>query len=411
MKNFWKKSIAASTIAVMATSTVAFASVPLRGAFEEGGAEVLWYAPEQRITITAYDDELVFFVNQTRALVNGIEVNLPEPIANVNGTSVITEASLQAVVDTLLAIDAPEYAYDGPRPTGFIHRIDHAGRVAYLFGTLHAGPAEMFPLADVVYEAMYRSTIFATEIDLFGEDYSPEELERLLSSILIPDGKTIYEILTPEAYERYVYALSTFGVPYAQFYRVSPTIMQMEVTRMVMAEVGDVDFAAATSSVDIYVVNHALRRELPTIGLVTNATQMENISHAPNEILNLTAISFPTLEELIYEVENSQIIDAISGPYILNDREGLNATNIVYDYGDYKILMTHQADVFLNMRSLEFAESILDIMEEMEEDDVLFVAVGVSHVVRAGLLGGIELRNIVDFLTEKGVLVTPIYNY
>lgn len=411
MKKFWKKSIITSTVAVITTSVVAFANaaIPIRTAFEELGADVSWYAPEQRITITIadYDDEFVFFVSQTRAIINGSEFTLPDPVSNASGTSIITENSLQAVVDFLLEYE--EEVYLGPRPTGFIHRIEHEGRVAYLFGTLHAGPSEMFPLADVVYDAMYRSTIFATEIDLLAENYSPEEVERLMNSIFIRDGQTIYDILTPEAYERYVYALSTFGMQYSQFYRISPTIMQMEVTRTVMAEVDNVDFAAATSSVDVYVVNHALRRGLPTIGLVTNAVQMENISHAPNEILNLTAGSFPTLEELTLELENSQIIDLISLPYILNDRDSLNAANLVEDYGDYKILMTHQAEVFLNMRSLEFAESILSIMEEMDEEDVLFVAVGVSHVVRAGLLGGIELRNIVDFLTEKGVSVTPIY--
>lgn len=420
MKNIFKKTVATLLITVtMATSAVA--NIPIRQTFEAGGATVNWYGDEARITILAEGDVLDLFLNSTRAVVNGNEIILPDFIFVEGGTSFLTEASLLAILDALILEVLDEevetiednqsvQAVQDSRPTGFLHRIEHAGNTAYLFGTLHAGPSYMFPLHDMVYEAMLRSDIFATEVSLSGEEYTEEDWMQLEAAILLPDDLTIADILSEEAYEWYVYATQTYGLRYQEFYRLSPTFIQFDLMRRAMAYAENVDFSGANSSVDLYVVEHALERELPIIGLVTNAQQMTHLSQAPLEVFEVVAATFPTFEAAVEEFSNVALTTEFAASYIANYISGLNAWALEEGSHGHEALIRHNAETLLNTRSREFAHEIIRLLESFEEDEVLFIAIGVSHVIRYGNILGIELQNVVDFLREEGVVVEALFN-
>ncbi|MCL1925037.1 MAG: TraB/GumN family protein [Defluviitaleaceae bacterium] len=416
MNNFFKKTAATLTLTATISAT-AFANIPIRNTFEEGGATVNWYAPQSRITILAEGDTLELFVNDTLAIVNGNEITLPNPIFIENGTSFLTNESLLAVLEALL-IEASEennedieVVYDGPRPTGFLHRIEHAGNTAYLFGTVHAGPSNMFPLHGMVYEAMLRSNVFATEIDMFPE-ITPELVEAMQNAISLPNNLTIADIFDEELYESFVYNVKSFGLEYEMFYRLSPTFLHFELLRTALAEAQDVDFGYAQNSVDVYVITHALERDIPVLGLVTNEQQLSHIAQAPIEVFIATAEIMGTLEEFVAELSEGGSLEIdFATPYINNDYNAIN--QLFLEDGTLNLdeaLVRHNANVILNLRSREFAHSIIELLESFSGDEVLFVAVGASHVVRAGLVLDIELRNIVDFLIEEGVLVEPLWN-
>jgi len=314
----------------------------------------------------------------------------------------------------------PEMTAEGSEIHGAIHRIEYGDNVVYLFGSLHAGVPEWYPLADVVEEAMARADVFAFEFDFSMASYSPEEIAEIMGMMngdhMLPGDQTLAELLPEEVYNDLVYHLPSYGVNYEDVYRQNPVALVMALQTDVTMELLNEAGVSALNSVDFYVLSVALEREASIIGLEPMMQQLR-IAFAPDdEVLELAGFDAFTVEEIMQDAlvgfgSREALIEAmgdemnLSEYYATNNLVRINelsqptAETMENAYGRYMI------DVLMNFRSTYYANEIARLLQDTEEPTIFFVTVGLSHVMREGE----HLTNIVEQLDLLGIEAVPIF--
>lgn len=305
---------------------------------------------------------------------------------------------------------------------GAIHRIEYGDNVVYLFGTMHAATSDWFPLADVVEEAMRRADVFAFESDLTFESVELDELLALRTFYeedrFLPDDQTLADVLPADIHESLVEHIESFGRTYEDVSRMNPIALAVELQVEVMAEI----FADAgiyydgQLGVDGYILDFAMRHDVPIIGLEPVLQQMR-IGFAPNEeILNRAGfdgsladlmydafIEFISRDELLEILKEEEVV--IYTDYLHNDLETMIQGMKVTDEELENEFMRYMVEVLMNFRSTYYAERIAELLRDTEEPTTFFVAVGISHVIRTGD----HLTNIVEQLALLGITAEPIF--
>src|SRR6185369_12677626 len=92
---------------------------------------------------------------------------------------------------------------DVPR-RGALYRVHHEGKTSYLFGTIHVGKQDFFPLEPQVTEALAKSSSLVLELDVRASGPYYRALERHGQ---YPAGHTISEHLSPAALAKLQLAL------------------------------------------------------------------------------------------------------------------------------------------------------------------------------------------------------------
>jgi len=295
---------------------------------------------------------------------------------------------------------------------GAIHRVEYGDNVVYLFGTLHGGREEWFPLADVVEDAMRRADIFATEIDFFNA----EAMEAaMMDVVLLPDGQSWVDILPREAYEHLVYVVETYGESYEYMRNINPAVIVSTITLQLAESLVDNFEIGATIddlSVDGYVQGVALELGRPIIGLESVEQQMNIAFNLPADALVDLIMNFFPMEEMMEYLENSEEMS-------LGEMVYLYETNNLTALADGFALITsveatidspygiYMREIVMNYRSTYYANVIAGLLRETEEPTTFFVAVGLSHVIRAR--GGEEFTDIVEQLELLGFEAVPLY--
>jgi len=314
----------------------------------------------------------------------------------------------------------PEVTGSGSEIHGAIHRIEYGDHVVYLFGSMHAGESAWYPLADVVEDAMARADVFAFEFDFTMASYSPEEIAEIVAAMsgdhTLPDDQTLAEFLSEEVYENLVYHLPSYDVDYEDVYRQNPIALSMsiqtDVSLALFREIG----ISPTYSIDFYVLNVAMEREVPIIGLEPTMQQVRIAFTPDEEILETAGFDAFTIDEIMEAsvvdfVSRDALIEALADEmnlheyYVANDLTRINElfqpTPEMMDnaYGRYMI------DVLMNFRSTYYANEIARLLQDTEEPTTFFVTVGISHVMREGE----HLTNIVEQLDLLGIEAVPIF--
>lgn len=314
----------------------------------------------------------------------------------------------------------PEVIDGGSDIHGAIHRIEYGDNVVYLFGSMHAGAAEWYPLSDVVEDAMARADVFAFEFDFTMATYSPEEVAEVVATMqgdhVLPDGQTLAEFLPEDLYNNLVYHLPSYGVAYETIYRQNPVALVMNLQTEVTMELFSEMDITPLYSVDFYVLSIAMEEGAPLIGLEPTLQQLQ-IAFAPNEeILEAAGFDAFTVEEIMQDAlvgfgSREDLIEAVGDEMNLSEyyasnnlvriNELFQVTSEMMDnaFGRYMI------DVLMNFRSTYYANEIASLLRDTEEPTTFFVTVGLSHIMREGD----HLTNIVEQLDLLGIEAVPIF--
>jgi uncharacterized protein YbaP (TraB family) len=90
----------------------------------------------------------------------------------------------------------------------------------YLFGTVHAGKASFFPLAEPVQKAFADATVLAVEADILNT----EAMAKSAPSMLLTPPDRLDKRISAPVYERYRKQLDRFGIPETQTAQLKPFI-------------------------------------------------------------------------------------------------------------------------------------------------------------------------------------------
>ncbi len=98
------------------------------------------------------------------------------------------------------------------------------GAIAYLLGSLHVLTPEWYPLSGVINQAFADSKTLVEEIDL-DETNDPMLMMAALSKAMLPDGKTLDQLVAPDVYAEVKRRAEQSGLPMLALQRMKPWLV------------------------------------------------------------------------------------------------------------------------------------------------------------------------------------------
>ena len=276
---------------------------------------------------------------------------------------------------------------------GLISRVEHGDNVVYIFGSMHFGRSQWYPLHPAVEEAMRRSDAFAFETDITPEAQGAIASEMLEYMML--DNITLSDFLEEDVFDQMMEAVETYGVSYSAIGQFTPWVIGVLLAEIAYHRVG----ITSTYGIDFYVMGFAQAHGLPILYLNPIEHEMNLAFNLTDEMQHYAALSIESLEVTIeyverlvhaYETQNIEQITAMV-------REDLVTGEIPNPLEEYLI------DVIIIQRSIEFAQEIIRLLEQTEEPTTFFVTMGIGHMV------GDDYGNVFNYLLDAGFEVVPMY--
>ena len=316
---------------------------------------------------------------------------------------------LLALMVGLAACDNDDDVVIGGIITGALHRVEYGGNVVYLFGTYHSSRTEWFPLSEVVEDALRNSDVLLLEIEELGLGSSGHmAIQQAFRSMqYLPTGLTWSEYLPEDAYNHLVEVLDTWDVRYENVRSVHPLLLVIDLENWLefsLADLNDTFF----DIVDVYIAGRARELDLPIIGLESLEQEIDMFYNPPFEVMLARIMKFKPLEESTEAFSNWPTLNDYATYYENNDFDSLLSI-IAHEAGSRNecLYITYYRDIVFNLRSENFANEIIRLLQETKEPTTFFVAVGLSHIIRSG--AGEEFTDIVQQLRLAGFTVTPIW--
>ncbi len=245
------------------------------------------------------------------------------------------------------------------------------GGRAYLFGSIHFGVSDLYPLPDYVQEAFAGSDSLVVELDLSSLD--PVEAGYILAVHgRLPEGESLQDKLTEAQWQQLERVSQGVGVSVASFQRLKPWLVAIKLTAAQMRRAGYDE----QLGVDRYLLDAARAMEppLPVLELESFAMQMK-LFDALDEAQQIAFLG-QALDEFQFAQESLRSImsawqegdgDALEGLIAGSFQKGPDArlNNLLYQ------------SMFVDRNESMQAR----IAERMRLGEELFVVVGAGHVV------------------------------
>ena len=196
-----------------------------------------------------------------------------------------------------------------PQIHGMLTRIGYGDNVAYIFGSMHAGHPDWFPLHDMVESAMARSDVFAFEVDL-SSPMDDIVLAEMAALQVLPDGLTLEDILPTDIFESFLTNFETFnvlGLEYEDIAHLTPAALMATLEIIINVGIlgGDMEL-----SVDTYIADFAMTHDKPIIGFETFIGQARKFFGAPLEIQAYALVDFPDFDTMLGHLANLDLTGA-----------------------------------------------------------------------------------------------------
>jgi len=254
----------------------------------------------------------------------------------------------------------------GEAKRGLLYEIKSATGTVYLFGTLHVGRPEFYPLNARTNEAFAASSVLYLEVDLSEAGLA----QNAAALSAYAEGESLERVLSPSVMAKVDAALERYQVPREAAIRMKPwmlgqTLLLMEATRR--------GYDPALAS-EIHLLGLAAVQHKEVRGLETLAQQFAIFEAMPE-----------TAQQRFLE----DIVDEISGPRMARN---LDALVDAWSHGDGAALEAelereraeatpYERDVLprlIDDRNRSMAEAIDALVRQRA---TVFVAVGALHLV------------------------------
>ena len=271
------------------------------------------------------------------------------------------------------------------------------GNSVWLFGSIHVGRKDYFPLPDYVLNAFDNSEGLAVEFDIITFENDLKTQMNALGKLVYKDGSTVKNHVSKELYDQASAILKENGLYNAMLGYYNASFWSMYIDNCTMMQLGinselGVDLhltkRANTKGIKIYEIESAefqysmmseFSEELQEYLLASSVNTYNDLENAKDD--------YKTLMDLWFEGDEKKLWDYLSAsPEFKNEEEELPL------YTEYNNAMMTER----NENMTEFVKKAL------EEGENLFVCVGAAHIVGDGA--------IVDNLRNEGYTVEIVKN-
>ncbi|MBL8511224.1 MAG: TraB/GumN family protein [Betaproteobacteria bacterium] len=266
----------------------------------------------------------------------------------------------------------------------FLWEVRSQTNTIYLFGTIHVGKPNFYPLPPAVEEALKQSTKLVLEADVSNST----GMEQLLPLMMFNPPDSLEKAIPPALFARTKQQLARYGIPAEAANRMKPVTV---VSLLLISSLTEAGYDAK-AGVELYLLDKAKQDNKPVLELESQRGQL----------LLLNSLSATE--------RNAFLSNAITTLERGNVREQLDELVTAWQSGNSKLmqetaakankgmLLTSQLDnVIIYGRHNEMVKKLERFLEGSEPH---FVAVGAFH-----LLGK---RGLVELLKAKGYKVRQL---
>lgn len=272
-------------------------------------------------------------------------------------------------------------------PRGLLYKVSKGTRRAYLFGTIHVGKADFFPLDWTTTQALAESSELAVELDAMQAERMSAALQRYA---ILPPPETLATVLPPELFRRLNIQLDALNVPRDSVLSLKPWMVTMTLALQAYRQYGySVEYAS-----DLYLTALAKGLEKPIVELEGIDEQLQifdRLSHQDQLVF---------MDESINYLENGHMpadVQSIIGSWLGNDAGALQKS-VLKSYRDHPRSSRWIKPKLFSERNVRMAHKI-DRM--LVQGHTPFVAVGALHLVGADGLPAL--------LRKRGYQVESVY--
>jgi uncharacterized protein YbaP (TraB family) len=271
---------------------------------------------------------------------------------------------------------------------GALFRLTLDGHVMHLFGTLHVGLPEFYPLEDRLMGALAESSTLALEID---PDQPRADLQDALRTYgMLASGNPAYDSLPPQQKRRLDRLLQQGGLDAASMLGFKPVLLA---TMLTLAEYTRQGFRADLSS-DAWLARQARRRRVRVLALESLGGQLALLDRLP------VADRWRFLDEMMDTIESgAQRTEAreVVRAWSTADRQALDVIAAQCET-DQTVSGRFVTQVLLKERNVGLAGRLLQLLRS---EDRTVAAIGVLHLLGTG--------SVPELLEQGGVRVERIY--
>ncbi|OON98430.1 MAG: hypothetical protein ATN35_05075, partial [Epulopiscium sp. Nele67-Bin004] len=268
---------------------------------------------------------------------------------------------------------------------GVAWEIRHNDNTAYLFGVVHLGPADLFPINADIRDAYYNSDYLVLETTGLSE----ETAQKYMEIMSISEG-TIADYISVEMYDKLLEVCELYSLPLEVANQIKPYFLASELGTAYINMTGEISSQYGT---DAFFIEQAMFDNKPIL-----------------ELEDVLDYKFDDLPQQYVEDSLSLALDMLLNPskFVGSNDEFLEVVKY-YIQGDLetfselaKVMDDPTAmSVLYGERDQNMAEEI-DKLLQQEGENTYFIAVGAGHYVVDD--------NILDRLEDMGYEILDFYN-
>jgi uncharacterized protein YbaP (TraB family) len=274
---------------------------------------------------------------------------------------------------------APPAAGDSA-PKHFLWKVTGPKGVVYLFGTIHAGKADFYPLPSIIEDSFKKADTLIEEVDIS----EPAEASRLQRGFTeeggYPNGDTITNHLSEATRAHLTEYVKKGGLPEPAIAHMRPWLVSALVLQLELKHMG----FDPSQGLDRHFLEEAQQSHKPIGALEDAGSQLKLLSSLSEEFQDrLLLSSLVDMEKL------PDVLDLLTRAWQSGDAAAMHEliTSSVRDYPQLKPLMTKLFDD----RNTAMTAKIERFLQTPKS---YFVAVGAGHLVGdKGILSQLRRKN------------------
>ncbi|UCZ54005.1 TraB/GumN family protein [Bacillus shivajii] len=276
--------------------------------------------------------------------------------------------------------DRPDFAETGPPSEGVFYKVEEGNNTVYLFGSIHVGMEEIFPLHDSVEEAFDKADYLAVEIDT--TELNGFEVAHYLNQVgTFQDGRTLSNVVPEDLFSDAVDILQGHHYDETMINMLKPWYAAMMISNVAVEDAG----YSAEYGIDFYFIERA-RDNIEIIGLETFEGQLSMFDILTEE----SQIEY--LREVVEEYDYAE--------------EEIGELMEVWRNGDIDALLPHRE--IDETRSDDYQEYMRALMDDRDYDmtekieEFLLDGHGETYFVVVGAMHLVGETSIVGLLEDRG---------
>lgn len=258
---------------------------------------------------------------------------------------------------------------------------DDKGNVVWLFGSIHIGRDDYYPLPDYVLDAYDGSDALAVELDILAFEKDIKAQTRALSKLIYADGTKISDHISKSTYNKAVEIMEEQGLYNSMLDYYIPSLWSQFVDQCLFMEL-DVDF---DSGIDKNMLKMAKNDDKEILEVESGEFQYGMMADYSEDLQKLLLEnSVEAYDELDDAKEE---LDELLELWAIGDENGISEMLSEEDLeeltADEKKIYEEYHNVMIVERNESMTQYAVDALKSGKE---VFICVGAAHVIGEGAI-------------------------